>query len=67
MSGNESLTKSQPKLGQSGHVGGVLKLSGPADFKSVPGFEDRPRFGSNRAKQNITDFFPLLYKKRAIM
>ena len=27
---------SQPKLGQIIHVGGVLKMSGPADFKSVP-------------------------------
>ena len=26
------------------HVGGVLKMSGPADFKSVPGFENEPRF-----------------------
>ena len=31
---------SQPKLGQIGHVGGVLKTSGPADFKSVPGFDN---------------------------
>ena len=30
---------SQPKLGQIVHIGGVLKTSGPADFKSVPGFE----------------------------
>ena len=35
---------SQPKLGQIGHVGGVLKTSGPADFKSAPGFENWPRF-----------------------
>ena len=34
----------QPKLGQIAHVGGVLKMSGPADFKSVPGFENQPRF-----------------------
>ena len=31
---------SQPKLGQIGHVGDVLKMSGPEDFKSVPGFEN---------------------------
>ena len=30
---------SQPKLGQIVHVGGVLKTSGPADSKSVPGFK----------------------------
>ena len=35
---------SQPKLGQIGHVGGVLKTSGPADSKSVPGFDNWPRF-----------------------
>ena len=29
---------SQAKLGQIVHVGGVLKTSGPADFKSAPGF-----------------------------
>ena len=28
------------KLGQIGHVGGVLKTSGPAVSKSVPGFEN---------------------------
>ena len=26
------------------HVGGVFKTSGPADFKSIPGFENQPRF-----------------------
>ena len=26
------------------HVGGVLKTIGPANFKSVPGFENKPRF-----------------------
>ena len=31
---------SQPNLGQIVHVGGVLKTSGPADFKSAPGFEN---------------------------
>ena len=31
---------SQPKLGQIVHVEGVLKTSGPSDFKSVPGFEN---------------------------
>ena len=35
---------SQPKLSQIGHVGGVLKTSGPADSKSVPGFDNWPRF-----------------------
>ena len=35
---------SQPKLGQIGHVGGVLKTSGPADSKTVPGFDNWPRF-----------------------
>ena len=35
---------SQAKLGQIVHVGGVLKTSGPADFKSAPGFENWQRF-----------------------
>ena len=35
---------SQPKLGQIVHVGGILKTSGPADFKSAPGIENWPRF-----------------------
>ena len=35
---------SQPKLGQIVHIGGVLKLSEPADFKTDPGFENCPRF-----------------------
>ena len=35
---------SQPKLGQIVHVGGVLKMSEPADFKCVPGFENQSRF-----------------------
>ena len=35
---------SQPKLGQIAHVGGVLKLSEPADFKTDPGFDNYPRF-----------------------
>ena len=35
---------SQPKLGQIGHVGGVLKTSGPAVFKYVPGFDNWQRF-----------------------
>ena len=38
--GTGSSTISQPKLGQIVHVGGVLELSGPANFKSVPGFEN---------------------------
>ena len=35
---------SQPKLGQIGHVGGVLKLSEPADSKADPGLENCPTF-----------------------
>ena len=35
---------SQPKLGQIVHVRGVLKLLGPADFITDPGFEKCPRF-----------------------
>ena len=35
---------SQPKLGQITHVGGVLKLSEPAEFNTDPGFENCPRF-----------------------
>ena len=31
---------SQPKFGQIVHGGSVLKMSGPADFKSVTGFEN---------------------------
>ena len=31
---------SQPKLGQIAHLGGVLKTSGPADSKSIPGLEN---------------------------
>ena len=46
---------SQAILGQIVHVH-VLKMSGPADFKSAPGFENWPRFVGNRAKQNIGSF-----------
>ena len=35
---------SQPKLGPIAHVGGVLKLSEPADFKTDNGFKNCPRF-----------------------
>ena len=35
---------SQPKLGQIGQVGGILETSGPADSKTVPGFDNWPRF-----------------------
>ena len=35
---------SPPKLGQIEHVGGVLKLPGPADSKTDTGFEICPRF-----------------------
>ena len=34
-----SLTISKPKLGQIAHLGGVLKLSEPTDFKTDPGFD----------------------------
>ena len=36
----KKLQISQPKLGQIGYVGGVLKMSGPVDFKSVPGLDN---------------------------
>ena len=39
-----SLTISQPKLGQIGQVGGVLKLLGPADSETDTGLEICPRF-----------------------
>ena len=53
---------SQPKLGQIGHVGGVLKMSGPADSKSVHGFDTWPRFvGVIEQKQNIELWWELLY------
>ena len=46
---------SQPKLGQIGRVGGVLKLSGPAVSKTDTGFEICPRFvgviGQNKIQQ----------------
>ena len=35
---------SLPKLGQIEHVGGVLKMSEQADFKTDTGFENCPRF-----------------------
>jgi len=35
---------SQPKLGQIANVGCVLKTSGPADSKSVPGFENKTKY-----------------------
>ena len=35
---------SQQKLGKIVHVGAVLKTSGPAVLKYVPGFENWPRF-----------------------
>ena len=46
---------SQLKLGQIAHVGGVLKTSGPADFKLTKICR------SNRPKQNIKLFLPVLY------
>ena len=35
---------SEPKLGQIGHVGGVLRFSEPADSKTDPGFKNLTRF-----------------------
>ena len=35
---------SQPKLGQIVHVGGVLKMSEPADFKTDPSLKNCQRF-----------------------
>ena len=46
---------SQAKLDQIVHVGGVLKTSGPADFKLTK------ICVSHRAKQNIQLFVPVLY------
>ena len=48
---------SQPKLGQVAHVGGVLKTSGPADSKSVPGFKIWPRFAWVIEQNKISDSF----------
>ena len=42
---------SQPKLGQIAHVGGVLKLSEPADLE--PGLENCPRFVGVIAQNKI--------------
>ena len=39
------------------HVGGVFKTSGPADFKSVPGFENRPRFVGVIEQNKISQTF----------
>ena len=35
------------------HVGGVLKLPEPADFKTDPGFEDCPRFVGVKEQKKI--------------
>ena len=40
-----------------GHVGGVLKTSGPGDFNSVPGFENWPRFVGVIEQNKISDSF----------
>ena len=48
---------SQPKLGQIGHVGGVLKTSGPADSKSVPAFDNWPRFVGVIEQNKISDSY----------
>ena len=59
---------SQPKLGQIEHVGGVLKLAGPADSKTDTGLKICPRFvgviGQNKIQQTydhdcITNIFRL--------
>ena len=39
-----SLTSNISKLDQIAQVGGVLRMSEPADSKTDPGFENRPRF-----------------------
>ena len=58
MDQDPSLTISQPKLGQIVHVGGVLKLSEPADFKTDPGFENSPRFEGVTEQNKIQRTFP---------
>ena len=47
----------QPKLGQMGHVGGVLKTSGPADFKSVLVFDNWPRFVGVMEQNKISNSY----------
>ena len=42
---------------KTGQVGGVLKTSGPADFKSVPGFENWPRFVGVIEQNKISQTF----------
>ena len=42
---------------KTGHVGGVLKMSGPADFKSVPGFDNWPRFIGVIEQNKISNSF----------
>ena len=54
----EIWTISQPKLGQITHVGVVLKSSGPADFRTDPGFENRPRFVGVIEQNKIQQTFP---------
>ena len=46
-----------PKLGQIGHVGCVLKTSRLADFKSSPGFENRPTFVGVIEQKEISNSF----------
>ena len=48
---------SQQKLGQIGHVGGVLKTSGPANFKPLPCFDNWPRFVGVTEQNKIMDSF----------
>ena len=48
---------SQPKLGKIGHVGGVLKRSGHADSKTVPGFYNWPRFEGVIEQNKISNYY----------
>ena len=48
-----SLTISQPKLDHIELVGGVLKSSETADFKTDPGYENCPRFFGKIEKNKI--------------
>ena len=57
---------SQPKLGQIGHVEGVLKTSRPADSKSVPGFKIWPRFAWVIEQNKISDSFDKYCRTRII-
>ena len=59
-----------PKLGQIGHVGCVLKTSRLADFKSAPGFENRPRFVGVIEQNEISNSFSFchnVYRERLLV